>query len=229
MVVTRRVARERRQHTVRVGGTQHGAWWWHARVAHAPALVALTGTDMTYVPGSSRVQTRGRHVSWEGKRDSGGDELAHALTFFSCWRSPSRRSCRLSRLHRAHRAHRRGSWCFVPRTAPHIAPDRLIGSNPSWAPWDGTSDRTEERQTDTRLETVRREPRGQSTCREELCNFSVGEGSSYPFWLWHRFLMCVVRHPLQGTQAGAIKGPGARADERSFGRHPQQLVHDPGH
>ena len=85
MVVTRRVARERRQHTVRVGGTQHGAWWWHARVAHAPALVALTGTDMTYVPGSSRVQTRGRHVSWEGKRDSGGDEQVHArmrLHFF---------------------------------------------------------------------------------------------------------------------------------------------------
>ena len=75
----------------------------------------------------------------------------------------------------------------------------------------------------------RAEHLGQSTCREELCNFSVGEGSSYPFWLWHRFLMCVVRHPLQGTQAGAIKGPGARADERSFGRHPQQLVHDPGH
>ena len=25
------------------------------------------------------------------------------------------------------------------------------------------------------------------------------------------------------------KGPGARDGERSFGRHPQQLVHDPGH
>ena len=53
--------------TVRGGGTR--ASYAHARVAHAPAVVALTGTDMTcvYVPGSSRVQTRGRHVSWEGK------------------------------------------------------------------------------------------------------------------------------------------------------------------
>ena len=69
--------------TVRGGGTR--ASYAHARVAHAPALVALTGTDTTYVPGSSRVQTRGRHVSWEGKRDGGGDEQVHArmrLHFF---------------------------------------------------------------------------------------------------------------------------------------------------
>ena len=33
------------------------------------------------MPGSSQVQTRGRHVLWEGKRDGGGDEQVHACAY----------------------------------------------------------------------------------------------------------------------------------------------------